>query len=200
MTTAFNLARINFSWLPILPLLIITVAAMVVLLVGVRVNDRDSEGLGWISLAAIVAAFATSFPLLESQQITFAGALVADGYTAFFYLVILIAAAVTVLMSLDYVAEEGLPGAEYYALVLFATAGMMLMAAAGDLIIVFLGLETMSISVYILAGLARRQPRSNEAALKYFLLGAFSTGFLLYGIALIYGATGTIKLDALAIA
>ena len=197
MTTPFNLARINFSWLPILPLLILIVAAMVVLLVGVRVNDRDSEGLGWISLAAIVAAIATSFALLGSQQVTFAGALVADGYTAFFYLLILLAAGVTVLMSLDYVAEEGLPGAEYYALVLFATAGMMLMAAAGDLIIVFLGLETMSISVYILAGVARRQPRSNEAALKYFLLGAFSTGFLLYGIALIYGATGTIKLDTL---
>jgi NADH-quinone oxidoreductase subunit N len=197
MTTDFNLARISFAWLPILPLLIVTVAAMVVLLVGVRVNDRESEGLGWISLLAIAAAFMTSFALMGSQQITFSGALVADSYTGFFYQVILIAAAVIVLMSLDYVAEEGLPGAEYYALVLFATAGMMLMAAAGDLIIVFLGLETMSISIYILAGLARTQARSNEAALKYFLLGAFSTGFLLYGIALIYGATGTIKLQVL---
>ena len=72
---------------------------------------------------------------------------------------------------------------------------MMLMASAGDLIIIFLGLETMSISVYVLAGLKRTDPRSNEAAIKYFLLGAFSTGFLLYGIALIYGATGTIKLE-----
>ena len=88
-----------------------------------------------------------------------------------------------------------LPGAEYYSLMLFAALGMMLMAAAGDLIIIFLGLETMSIAVYVLAGLMRRDPRSNEAAIKYFLLGAFSTGFLLYGIALIYGATGTIKLD-----
>jgi NADH-quinone oxidoreductase subunit N len=197
MTTQFTLAAINFDWLPILPLLVVTVAAMIVLLVGVRVSDRDSEGLGWLSIVAIAIAFATSLPLLGSQQVTFSGALVADSYTAFFYEVILLAAAVIVLMSLDYVADEALPGAEYYALVLFATAGMMLMAAAGDLIIVFLGLETMSISVYILAGLARTQARSNEAALKYFLLGAFSTGFLLYGIALIYGATGTIRLEAL---
>ncbi|HEV3109077.1 MAG TPA: NADH-quinone oxidoreductase subunit N [Candidatus Binataceae bacterium] len=197
MTTAVSLAAINFNWLPILPLLIITVGAMVVLLVGVNVSDRDSEGLGWLSLVAIALAVATSFLLLGTQQVTFSGALVADNYTAFFYVVILLAAAVIVLMSLDYVPEEGLPGAEYYALVLFATAGMMLMAAAGDLIIVFLGLETMSISVYILAGLARTDVRSNEAALKYFLLGAFSTGFLLYGIALIYGATGTIKLQPL---
>ena len=197
MTTAVSLAAINFNWLPVLPLLIVTVGAMVVLLAGVNVGDRDSEGLGWISLVAIALAVATSFMLLGTQQLTFSGALVADNYTAFFYLAILLVAAVIVLMSLDYVAEEGLPGADYYALVLFGTAGMMLMAAAGDLIIVFLGLETMSISVYILAGLARTDVRSNEAALKYFLLGAFSTGFLLYGIALIYGATGTIKLQPL---
>jgi NADH-quinone oxidoreductase subunit N len=197
MTNTFSLAAINFDWRPILPLLIIALGAMVVLLVGVRVDDRESEGLGWLSLLAIAIAFATSFMLPVNQQLTFAGALVADGYTAFFYLIILFAAGVIILMSLDYVAEEGLPGGEYYSLVLFATAGMMLMAAAGDLIIVFVGLETMSISVYILAGLARTSPRSNEASLKYFLLGAFSTGFLLYGIALIYGATGTIKLHAL---
>ena len=199
MTTDF-LTRINFDWLPILPLLILTAGAIVVLLVGVRVNDRDSEGLGWLSLVAIAGAFVTTFMMLGSQQVSFSGALVADNFTAFFYAIILIAAAVTVLMSLDYIAEEGLPGAEYYALILFGTAGMLLMAAASDLIIVFLGLETMSISVYILAGLARTQERSNEAAMKYFLLGAFSTGFLLYGIALIYGAIGTIKLVAISTA
>jgi NADH-quinone oxidoreductase subunit N len=100
-------------------------------------------------------------------------------------------------MSLDYASDNNIAGAEYYSLLLFSTLGMMLMAAAGDLIIVFLGLETMSLAAYVLAGLRRRDPRSNEAAIKYFLLGAFSTGFLLYGIALIYGATGSIKLDAI---
>jgi NADH-quinone oxidoreductase subunit N len=113
---------------------------------------------------------------------------------------VLLAAGLTTLMSLDYVRELELPGAEYYSLILFATLGMMLMAAAGDLIIIFLGLETMSISIYVLAGLHRRDLKSNEAAMKYFLLGAFSTGFLLYGIALLYGATGTIKLAGLSTA
>jgi NADH-quinone oxidoreductase subunit N len=197
MTSAVSLAAINFNWLPILPLIVVTVGAIVVLLVGVRMDDRESEALGWLSLVTVAIAFVTSLMMLGTQQVTFSGALMADNYTAFFYIVILLAAAVIVLMSLDYVAEEALPGAEYYGLVLFATAGMMLMAAAGDLIIVFLGLETMSISVYILAGLARTDVRSNEASMKYFLLGAFSTGFLLYGIALIYGATGTIRLHAL---
>src|SRR5579885_1876453 len=121
MTTAASLAAINFNWLPLLPLVVITIGAAIVLLAGVRVNDRDSEGLGWLSLVAIAIAFAASFMLLDSQQVTFAGALVADNFTAFFYTVILAAAAVIVLMSLDYVAEEGLPGAEYYALLLFAT-------------------------------------------------------------------------------
>src|ERR1700676_4156327 len=101
----------------------------------------------------------------------------------------------TALMSVEYAADQGLAGAEYYALVIFAALGMMLMVAADDLIVIFLGLETMSIAVYALAGFMRRDARSNEAAIKYFLLGAFSTGFLLYGIALIYGATGTIKLE-----
>ncbi len=197
MTNTFSLAAITFDWRPIVPLLIVALGAIIVLLAGVKVDDRESEGLGWLSLLTIAIAFCTALAIPGNQQISFGGALVADGYTAFFYLTILFAAAIIVLMSLDYVAEEGLPGGEYYSLVLFATAGMMLMAAAGDLIIVFIGLETMSISVYILAGLARTSPRSNEASLKYFLLGAFSTGFLLYGIALIYGATGTIKLHAL---
>ena len=85
---------------------------------------------------------------------------------------------------------------DYYSLVLFCTAGMVLMATASDLIVMFLGLEVMSIAAYILAGIWREQVRSNEAALKYFLLGAFATGFLLFGIALLYGATGSTTLAA----
>ncbi len=197
MKPALDIATLNISWPPMLPLIAVTVTAIVVLLVGVHVDDDDSEGLGWLSLTGLVLAVVLSFGLFGRQEQTFAGAISVDNFTAFFYVVILLAASVTVLMSLDYVRELGLPGAEYYALVLFATLGMMLMAAAGDLIIIFLGLETMSISIYVLAGLSRRQPKSSEAALKYFMLGAFSTGFLLYGIALLYGSTGSIKLQAI---
>jgi NADH-quinone oxidoreductase subunit N len=192
--TPLNLVAINFAWLPILPITIVAIAAMAVLLAGVRVDDEDSEGLGWLTLASLGVAFVFALALVGENGIAFAGAIAVDGFSAYFQLVILIAAAFVVLMSLDYLGENRLPGAEFYSLLLFATVGMMLMATAGDLIIIFLGLETMSIAVYVLVGLRRRDPRSNEAAMKYFLLGAFSTGFLLYGIALVYGATGTIKL------
>ena len=200
--TPLNLSAINFVWLPILPMVIIAVAAIVVLLAGVRVDDSESEGLGLVTLASLALAFVFTLGILGQYGVAFAGAISIDSFSAFFGLVILIAAMFTVLMSLDYAAENHIPGAEYYSLLLFSALGMMLMATAGDLIVIFLGLETMSIPVYVLAGIMRRNPKSNEAAIKYFLLGAFSTGFLLYGIALVYGATGTIKLgpihDALA--
>ncbi|MDO8431685.1 MAG: NADH-quinone oxidoreductase subunit N [Candidatus Binatus sp.] len=192
--TPFNVSAINIVWLPIIPMIVVAVAAMVVLLVGIRMNEDDSEGLGWLTLAALFAATVLTFGIVGQSGVAFAGAISIDSFAAYFELAILIAAMFTVLMSLDYAGEHHLPGAEYYSLLLFSVLGMMLMATAGDLIIIFLGLETMSLSVYVLAGIARRDPRSNEAAIKYFLLGAFSTGFLLYGIALVYGATGTIKL------
>src|SRR5271163_3448796 len=198
----FNLAAINFVWLPILPMVIVAVAAIVVLLAGVRLADDDSEGLGLLALASLGVALVLTFGIIGQNGLAFAGAIAIDSYSAYFEIAILIAAMFTVMMSLDYAAENHIPGAEYYSLLLFSALGMMLMATAGDLIVIFLGLETMSIPVYVLAGIMRRNPKSNEAAIKYFLLGAFSTGFLLYGIALVYGATGTIKLgpihDALA--
>ena len=103
----------------------------------------------------------------------------------------LLAAAATVLLSLGYLERERILAPEYYPLVLLATAGMMFLAGAEDLIVLFLGLEVMSVAVYVLAGFNRTDPFSAEAALKYFLIGAFASGFLLYGIALVYGATGT---------
>jgi len=195
--TPFNFASVDFAWLPILPLIAVAVGAIVILLVGARVEDEDSAGLGFLALVTLLAALVLAFFTLGQNRQAFGGALVIDDYAAFFAVIILIATAFTVAMSLSYVADTGLAGAEYYALILFAAFGMMLMAAAGDLIIIFLGLEIMSISIYALAGFVRRDARSSEAAMKYFLLGAFSTGFLLYGIALIYAATGTIRLEAI---
>jgi len=193
--TPFNLNAIDFQWLPILPLITIAIAAIVVLLVGVRVDDEETDGLGWLAIASIAIAFVLTLAMSGQNTTAFAGSIAIDDFAVYFELAILFVAAVIVLMSLNYADEVRLPGAEYYSLILFAALGMMLMAAAGDLIIIFLGLETMSLAIYVLAGLKRTDPRSNEAAIKYFLLGAFSTGFLLYGIALIYGATGTIKLE-----
>ena len=195
--TQFNLAAVDFQWLPVLPLIAVALAAIVVLLVGVRVPDDESDGLGLLTIASLGIAFVLTLSLTGQSGSAFSGAIAIDDFAVFFELAILFAAALVVLMSLSYVSEARIAGAEYYSLILFAALGMMLMAAAGDLIIVFLGLETMSIAVYVLAGLKRTDPRSNEAAIKYFMLGAFSTGFLLYGIALIYGATGTINLEAI---
>lgn len=109
-------------------------------------------------------------------------------------IIFLVATIGTIALSMDYNARQGITGGESHVLLLFATAGMMTLAAARDLMIIFLGIEIMSIAVYVLAGLNRRSERSAEGAIKYFLLGAFSTAFLLYGIALVYGATGTTNL------
>jgi len=192
--TPFILPAIDFAWLPIMPLIIVAIGGIVVLLAGVRIRDDESEALGWMSLAFTTIAFAIAAAQLGKNGIGFAGAIAIDDYAVYFELVILIAVALTILMSLEYAADSGFSGAEYYSLLLFSTVGMMLMAAADDLIVIFIGLELMSIAVYVLAGIARNSARSTEASMKYFILGAFSTGFLLYGIALIYGATGTIKL------
>src|SRR5258707_5194822 len=186
----FNLAAINFVWLPILPMVIVAVAAMVVLLAGVRVDDSESEGLGLVTLASLGVAFVFTLGILGQNGVAFAGAISIDSFSGFFELVILIAAMFTVMMSLDYASDNHIPGAEYYSLLLFSALGMMLMATAGDLIVIFLGLETMSIPVYVLAGMNRREPKFNEGAVKNFFVGAFSPGFRPYGIALVYRAPG----------
>ena len=190
-------AALDASWRPVLAPAVVAITAMAVMLVGSRLGEEDSEGLGWLTFSGLALAALCAFAAVGRHAPAFAGALIVDDYTAFFYCLIAVCAAMVVLLSLDYVPALELPSTEYYALLLSATVGMMLMAAAGDLIIIFLGLETMSISVYVMAAIARRDPRSSEAGLKYFLLGAFSTGFLLYGIALLYGATGSIKLEAI---
>ena len=121
-----------------------------------------------------------------------------DHYALFFAVLISAGAAFTLLMSVDYLREQPLPAGEFHALVLLSTAGMVYMAAANDLIVIFLALEVMSMAVYVLAGMMRNDGRALEAAVKYFLLGAFASAFLLYGIAFLYGATGSTRLDVIA--
>ena len=127
----------------------------------------------------------------QGGQTATRGAIAVDAFRWATDVLILLGAILAIALSMDYLERERIDVAEAHVLILFATAGMMLLAAARDLMIVFLGIELMSIAVYVLAGLNRRSSRAAEAALKYFLLGAFSTGFLLYGIALVFGATGS---------
>jgi NADH-quinone oxidoreductase subunit N len=183
----------------IAPEIIITLFGFLVLLVDVFLPKRGRKShLGFLSLIGIVLAFLYTLPQMGSVRSGFQGMFISDGYALFFKIVFLIIAFLTILISLGYAQREGIAFGEYYALILFSTLGMMLMAAGTHLIIIFLGLETMSISIYILVGMTREDRRSVEAALKYFLLGAFATGFLLYGIALIYGATGSLYLKDVA--
>ena len=115
-----------------------------------------------------------------------------------FSFVFLFVTAITILVSTVWVERENVPVGEYHALLMFATFGMMMMAAGNDLVIIFLGLETLSISTYVLAGLRRGDLKSNESSMKYFVFGSFASAFLLYGMALVYGATGTTNIPQIA--
>ncbi len=157
-------------------------------------GPRHQRAVGIASLWVVGATIAAVLYYARAHYTAGPGVIAVDSFRWTADLIFLGAAFCTIAMSVDYNDRQGIGAAESHVLVLFAASGMMLMAAARDLMIVFLGIELMSIAAYVLAGLNRRSARSAEAALKYFLLGAFSTGFLLYGIALIYGATGTVNL------
>ncbi len=184
------------AWVALLPLLLTSGLGLSFLVAGLFTTD--DEVLGWGALAGLGVTLIATALLFGQRAAAFKGTLVLDDYAVFFDVLLVGAAMLVVLMSMSYVEETGMEGGEYYALLCFALAGMIVMASAVDLIVIFLGLEMMSVSVYILAGAWRTQVRSNEAAMKYFLLGAFATGFLLYGIALVYGSTGATRLDLVA--
>ena len=185
------------KWSAIGPELILTVTAMVLLLFSVFLKKESRSLLPPLSLIGVLLALGFSVSLWGRAEYAFQGMIVLDNYSLFFKIVFLVTTALTILMSIRYLQQEGFEHGEYYILLLFAAVGMMLMASAADLIIVFLGLETFSLAIYVLAGFFRTQAKSNESALKYFLLGSFSTGFLVYGIALTYGATGTTNLKGI---
>jgi NADH-quinone oxidoreductase subunit N len=181
--------------LALLPELILSIWGMIVLIAGVWKKEEEArpgaDDLGVLALIGILlAALANGF-LYTVNQTGGNGMVVVDRFHLFANWVFLLAGAMSILISLAYVTRQRLQSGEVYSLMLFAVVGMMIMGATHDLIIIFLGLEVMSISIYALAALNRRDRRSAEAGLKYFLLGAFSTGFFLYGIALVYGATGS---------
>lgn len=176
------------------PEIVLVVFGLLILLLGVFLGLRQRKYTGYVALVGTVLAFVPLFPLIGSRSEGFFGMVVADPFAIFFKALFLLVAFFTVLISLDYTEREGVAFGEYYVLVLFASVGMMLMAAGANLIVIFLGLEIMSISIYVLVGITRDDPRSVEAAFKYFLLGAFASAFLLYGMALTYASTGSLRL------
>jgi len=175
----------------VLPEIIVTLTAMLVLL-GESILDRD-EGGTWLPVltaTGLVAALVAG-PFTMAPTPLFGGFLTVDTFTTFFRDLFIVLALVATAVSPSYLRRRGLPIGEYYALILFSTVGAMTIALASDLITLFLGLELMTIPIYVLAGMQRRDRASNEAALKYFLLGAFSSALLLYGFVWLYGVTGT---------
>ncbi len=178
----------------IMPELIVCVVGVVVMLVDAFAKPVQRWVTGSLSLLGLGAAGISSALLWLSWQganEAFNGMIVLDQLRLGFTFVFLIVTALTILVSMVWVEDERLPAGEFHALLMFATAGMMFMASAGDLVIVFLGLEILSIATYVMCGFRRTDFRSNESSMKYFILGSFSSAFLLYGIALIYGATAT---------
>jgi NADH-quinone oxidoreductase subunit N len=179
------------DWQAAAPFSVVAGAAIVVLLYEAFLGDeRDATALVWLSLLGLSGGLATSIALWGIRAAAFGGTFALDGFALFTNVLCILAAAMTILMAYGYLETINVRAGEFYPLVLFATSGMMIMGAARDLIVLFLGLEIMSVAAYVLAGIHRRDRKSGEAALKYFLLGAFATGFLLYGIAILYGATG----------
>lgn len=197
-----DFARQSAYFWALLPEIVLSVWAMLVLMVDVFRASRDPQGsrasIAWLSLVGIALAAAANGLLLGMREVAPAGMVAVDSFRVFTNFILLLATALSIALSFGYLERRRIDRGEYYVLVLFAAVGMMLMAGARDLILTFIALEVMSVAIYVLVGYDRQDPRSSEASLKYFLLGAFSSGFFLYGIALVFGATGTTHIPTVA--
>ncbi|GAB4573969.1 MAG: NADH-quinone oxidoreductase subunit N [Anaerolineae bacterium] len=188
-----SLASLNMT--VALPAVTLLLGAVVLLVVELVLPPNRRGWVAWLSLVGVVVSLGIAIVNFGVSGEAFGGMFVADQFTSFVNVVVLVGAAISILLAMDYLKRTEIEHrTDYYLLLLFTTGGMMVMAAANDLIIVFVALELLSIPLYVLSGIRRPDLRSEEAALKYFLLGAFASGFLVYGIALIYGATGTTHL------
>jgi NADH-quinone oxidoreductase subunit N len=182
----------------IAPALIVVVTALIVLLGELVTPPSRKHWLGYLSIAGLVVAAIAALNLWGANTSAFSGMVVADNFGLFLTLTTLLGAALSILLSIGFVRAQKIDRGEYYVLLLASVSGMILMATATDLIVIFLGLELLSLPLYILAAFQRENTRSLEAGIKYFLLGAFSSAFFLYGIALVFGASGSTNLAKIA--
>src|SRR5262245_13894341 len=171
--------------LPALPEMVLAVGAMLLLMLGVFRGERSAGAIHWLAIVLLVAAGCIVVALPPGKLITFGGSFVVDGFARFLKLLALTGSAVAILMSLDYLRREKQQKFEYSILILLSTAGMLMLISAADLIALYLGLELMSLALYVVAAIDRDSVRSTEAGLKYFVLGALSSGMLLYGASLV---------------
>ena len=185
---------------PALPEIILAIGALILILVGAYRGERSSPLVNAGALALLVVALGAVFILPEGRVTTFGGSFVIDGFAKFMKALTLIASASAIVMSTDFLRRERIERFEYPILILLSTIGMLMLISANDLIALYLGLELLSLSSYVIASIDRDNVRSTEAGLKYFVLGALSSGMLLYGASLIYGFTGTVSFSAIAAA
>src|SRR3954451_23383670 len=180
-----------------LPEIILVVMGTLLMVLDPIIGKRSSYAFGHLSLLGLAAALAGTVYAYQEQGPAFGDMLVVDGFATFFRVLVIVVGMLTILPSYRFLARQEAETGEVHALLLFSISGQCLMAAANDLIIIFIGLEISSIASYILAGYLRDDKRANEASLKYFLLGSFATAFFLYGVAVIYGSAQTINLSAI---
>jgi len=199
------LAQVQTSVLPqgadymrILPELVLSIVGMLIMVVDPLLDeDRSHPALGTIALIGTLAALASTFWMAQYPGTAFWNMVRVEGFSVFFHYLVIAIAAVAILSSFEYLPVQRIRAGEYYGLILLGTVGMCLMSSAIELVLIFVALEISSISTYVLAGLRRREASSSESSLKYFLLGSFATAFFLYGVALMFGASGSTNIDAI---
>jgi NADH-quinone oxidoreductase subunit N len=179
------------------PEVVLCVFGIIVMIADPFVAAARKRVLGWVALVGALLALASVHIANHFPGPAYSDLIRVDAFSMFVHVVVLVAVVLAILGSFDYLDQENIQRGEYYALVLFAAAGMGILAGANELVTAFVGLEISSIASYVLVGFRRRSPASNEASLKYFLLGSFATAFFLYGIAMVYGATGTTQIDVI---
>src|SRR5436189_1415515 len=185
---------------PAVPEVVLVCAAMALLIIGVLRGEGSSRLVSWLSVAVLIATLVVAGLLGGERQVGFYGMFVSDAFAVFMKALVLLGSAVTIIMGLRYNEEHGIARFEFPVLVLLATTGMMVMISANDLITLYVGLELQNLALYVVASFNRDSVRSSEAGLKYFVLGALSSGMLLYGASLIYGFTGSTSFTAIATA
>ena len=189
----------SIYYIRILPELVLSVFGIIVMMVEpVLPGQGSKKPLGMIAVVGVLAGLAATIYQTGYYGSAFYHTISVDTFSVFFHIVVLLVALVVILTSYEYLEVQRIRSGEYYGLILLGTVGMMIMSAAVELVLVFIALEISSISTYILAGMRRRSAESAEASLKYFLLGSFATAFFLYGVALIYGTTGTTNVYGIA--
>jgi NADH-quinone oxidoreductase subunit N len=186
------------SWQPILPELVLALGAMVLLMIGVTRGDRSTATVNGLAILLLIAAGVLVWMQPAGRITAFNGSFVLDDYARFLKILALTGSAVAVLMSIEFLGAVGKQRFEYPVLIVLSTTGMLVLVSAGDLIALYLGMELMSLALYVIAAIDRDNVRSTEAGLKYFVLGALSSGMLLYGCSLIYGFTGTVSFAGIA--